>query len=93
MGWERSLGADGAGVLGQSQPVQRTGLAPAGSRQPLVLDTAGAYLDQVTTSFADYLGPYQASWAKTPRNKPSLYGPCHLTLLLCPTNHLHRGQM
>src|SRR2546423_9987555 len=31
---------------------------------PLALATAGAYLDQVSTSFSDYLRLYNASWLK-----------------------------
>jgi hypothetical protein len=37
---------------------------------PLALATAGAYLDQVSTSFADYLRLYKASWLKLQQTSP-----------------------
>lgn len=37
---------------------------------PLALATAGAYLDQVATSFADYLRLYKASWLKLQQTSP-----------------------
>ncbi|KAF2682085.1 hypothetical protein K458DRAFT_391120 [Lentithecium fluviatile CBS 122367] len=37
---------------------------------PLALATAGAYLDQVSTSFADYLRLYRASWLKLQQTSP-----------------------
>jgi hypothetical protein len=42
---------------------------------PLALATAGAYLDQVATSFTDYLRLYRASWLKLQQTSPevSLY--------------------
>jgi tetratricopeptide (TPR) repeat protein len=39
---------------------------------PLALATAGAYLDQVATSFADYLRLYKASWLKLQHTSPKL---------------------
>jgi hypothetical protein len=39
---------------------------------PLALATAGAYLDQVATSFADYLRLYKASWLKLQHTSPEL---------------------
>jgi tetratricopeptide (TPR) repeat protein len=39
---------------------------------PLALATAGAYLDQVTTSFADYLRLYEESWLKLQQTSPGL---------------------
>jgi tetratricopeptide (TPR) repeat protein len=39
---------------------------------PLALSTAGAYLEHVTTSFAEYLRLYEASWSKLQRTSPSL---------------------
>jgi hypothetical protein len=39
---------------------------------PLALATAGAYLDQVAISFADYLRLYKASWLKLQRTSPEL---------------------
>jgi tetratricopeptide (TPR) repeat protein len=39
---------------------------------PLALATAGAYLYQVSTSFADYLGLYKASWLRLQENTPEL---------------------
>jgi hypothetical protein len=39
---------------------------------PLALATAGAYLDQVSTSFADYLRLYKASWLKLQQTTPEL---------------------
>ncbi|KAJ4291761.1 hypothetical protein N0V90_009656 [Kalmusia sp. IMI 367209] len=39
---------------------------------PLALSTAGAYLEHVTTSFAEYLRLYEASWLKLQRMSPKL---------------------
>jgi tetratricopeptide (TPR) repeat protein len=39
---------------------------------PLALATSGAYLYQVSTSFADYLGPYNASWLRLQQKTPEL---------------------
>ena len=39
---------------------------------PLVLATAGAYLDQVPTSFSDYLCLYRASWLKLQQTSPEV---------------------
>lgn len=39
---------------------------------PLALATAGAYLEQVTTSFRDYLRLYKASWLKLHQTTPEL---------------------
>jgi tetratricopeptide (TPR) repeat protein len=39
---------------------------------PLALATAGAYLYQVSTSFADYLGLYKASWLRLQQKTPEL---------------------
>jgi hypothetical protein len=39
---------------------------------PLALATAGAYLYQVSTSFADYLGLYNASWLWLQQKTPEL---------------------
>jgi hypothetical protein len=39
---------------------------------PLALTTAGAYLYQVSTSFAGYLGLYNASWLRLQQNTPEL---------------------
>jgi hypothetical protein len=39
---------------------------------PLALATAGAYLYQVSTSFADYLGLYNASWLRLQQKTPEL---------------------
>ncbi|KAF2730312.1 hypothetical protein EJ04DRAFT_396871, partial [Polyplosphaeria fusca] len=39
---------------------------------PLALSTAGAYLKHVTTSFAEYLRLYEASWLKLQRTSPTL---------------------
>jgi tetratricopeptide (TPR) repeat protein len=39
---------------------------------PLALATAGAYLYQVSTSFADYLGLYKASWLRLQQKTPQL---------------------
>jgi hypothetical protein len=39
---------------------------------PLALATAGAYLNQVTTSFQDYLRLYKASWLKLHQTTPEL---------------------
>src|SRR3954451_14398670 len=39
---------------------------------PLALATAGAYLDQVATSFADYLRLYEESWLKLQQTSPEL---------------------
>ncbi|KAF2726723.1 HET-domain-containing protein, partial [Polyplosphaeria fusca] len=39
---------------------------------PLALSTAGAYLEHVTTSFAEYLRLYEASWLKLQRTSPTL---------------------
>ncbi|OAG06114.1 HET-domain-containing protein, partial [Paraphaeosphaeria sporulosa] len=39
---------------------------------PLALSTAGAYLEHVTISFAEYLRLYEASWLKLQRPSPSL---------------------
>ncbi|KAL5371686.1 hypothetical protein DPSP01_014087 [Paraphaeosphaeria sporulosa] len=39
---------------------------------PLALSTAGAYLEHVTTSFAEYLRLYEASWLKLQRTSPRL---------------------
>ncbi|KAF2647102.1 HET-domain-containing protein [Lophiostoma macrostomum CBS 122681] len=39
---------------------------------PLALSTAGAYLEHVTTSFAEYLQLYEASWLKLQRTSPTL---------------------
>ena len=39
---------------------------------PLALATAGAYLNQVSISFADYLRLYQESWAKLQKTSPKL---------------------
>ncbi|KAF2277956.1 HET-domain-containing protein [Westerdykella ornata] len=39
---------------------------------PLALSTAGAYLEHVTTSFAEYLRLYEASWSKLQRTSPRL---------------------
>ncbi|KAL5372603.1 hypothetical protein DPSP01_013357 [Paraphaeosphaeria sporulosa] len=39
---------------------------------PLALSTAGAYLEHVTTGFADYLRLYDASWSKLQRTSPKL---------------------
>jgi len=38
----------------------------------LALATAGAYLDQVATSFSDYLRLYKASWLKLQTTSPKL---------------------
>ena len=39
---------------------------------PLALSTAGAYLEHVTTSFAEYLRLYEASWLKLQKTSPRL---------------------
>ncbi|KAF7505091.1 hypothetical protein GJ744_001310 [Endocarpon pusillum] len=39
---------------------------------PLALSMAGAYLEHVTTSFAEYLRLYEASWSKLQRTSPTL---------------------
>lgn len=39
---------------------------------PLALATAGAYLDQVSTSFSDYLRLYSVSWLKLQRTSPEV---------------------
>jgi tetratricopeptide (TPR) repeat protein len=39
---------------------------------PLALATAGAYLNQVSISFADYLRLYKKSWAKLQKTSPEL---------------------
>src|ERR1700761_1923928 len=39
---------------------------------PLALATAGAYLDQVSTSFSDYLRLYRASWLKLQQTRPEV---------------------
>jgi tetratricopeptide (TPR) repeat protein len=39
---------------------------------PLALATAGAYLHQVSTSFADYIGLYNASWLRLQQKTPKL---------------------
>src|SRR5271154_3520419 len=39
---------------------------------PLALATAGAYLDQTTINFADYLQLYKASWVKLQKTSPNL---------------------
>ncbi|KAF2732394.1 HET-domain-containing protein, partial [Polyplosphaeria fusca] len=39
---------------------------------PLALSTAGAYLEHVTTSFAEYLRLYEASWLKLQSTSPTL---------------------
>src|SRR4029077_17450606 len=39
---------------------------------PLALTNAGAYLYQVSTSFADYLRHYQDSWLRLQKNTPQL---------------------
>jgi hypothetical protein len=39
---------------------------------PLVLSTAGAYLEHVTTSFSDYLRLYKAPWVKLQSTSPPL---------------------
>ncbi|KAF1816464.1 hypothetical protein P152DRAFT_446116 [Eremomyces bilateralis CBS 781.70] len=39
---------------------------------PLALATAGAYLEQVTTSLAEYLRLYQESWLKLQKRSPEL---------------------
>ncbi|KAF7512688.1 hypothetical protein GJ744_000255 [Endocarpon pusillum] len=40
---------------------------------PLALSTAGAYLEHVTTSFAEYLQLYETSWLKLQRTSPTLH--------------------
>ncbi|KAF2452242.1 P-loop containing nucleoside triphosphate hydrolase protein, partial [Lineolata rhizophorae] len=39
---------------------------------PLALSTAGAYLEHVTTSFAEYLRLYEESWLKLQKTSPTL---------------------
>ncbi|KAF2463438.1 HET-domain-containing protein [Lindgomyces ingoldianus] len=39
---------------------------------PLALSTAGAYLEHVTTGFAEYVRLYEASWLKLQRTSPTL---------------------
>jgi tetratricopeptide (TPR) repeat protein len=39
---------------------------------PLALSTAGAYLEHVTTSFAEYLRLHEASWSKLQSTSPKL---------------------
>ena len=39
---------------------------------PLALSTAGLYLEQVTTSFSEYLQLYKTSWLKLQMTSPSL---------------------
>jgi hypothetical protein len=39
---------------------------------PLALVTAGAYLNQLATGFADYLRPYRASWLKLQQTSPQV---------------------
>lgn len=39
---------------------------------PLALATAGAYLDQVSTSFTDYIRLYKASWLKLQQTSPQI---------------------
>jgi tetratricopeptide (TPR) repeat protein len=39
---------------------------------PLALSMAGAYLEHVTTTFAEYLWLYEASWLKLQRTSPTL---------------------
>src|SRR5215471_12092015 len=39
---------------------------------PLALATAGAYLDQVATSFAEYLHLYRASWLRLLQTSPDV---------------------
>ena len=39
---------------------------------PLALSTAGAYLEQVTTTFSEYLQLYKTSWLKLQESSPSL---------------------
>ena len=41
-------------------------------RLPLVLATAGAYLDQVAIGFSDHLRLYENSWAKLQKTSPEL---------------------
>ncbi len=41
-------------------------------RLPLALATAGAYLDQVATSFRDYLRLYKESWLKLQQTSPEV---------------------
>lgn len=40
---------------------------------PLALATAGAYLNQVTTTFSDYLRLYRESWHKLQKSSPQLH--------------------
>ncbi|ORY15005.1 hypothetical protein BCR34DRAFT_559345 [Clohesyomyces aquaticus] len=39
---------------------------------PLAISTAGAYMEHVTTSFAEYLRLYETSWLKLQRTSPRL---------------------
>jgi hypothetical protein len=39
---------------------------------PLALATAGAYLDQVSIGFSDYLRLYEKSWVKLQQTSPEL---------------------
>ena len=39
---------------------------------PLALSTAGAYLEHVTTSFAEYHRMYKASWLEVQKSSPPL---------------------
>jgi hypothetical protein len=39
---------------------------------PLALSTAGAYLENVTTSFSEYVGLYKASWLMLQTTSPLL---------------------
>jgi hypothetical protein len=47
-------------------------LAKELDKLPLALTTAGAYLDQVTTSFTDYLYIYKKSWLKLQQTNPEV---------------------
>jgi hypothetical protein len=46
--------------------------AKTGTGLPLALATAGAYLDQVATSFAEYLRLYETSWLRLQQTSPEL---------------------
>jgi hypothetical protein len=62
--------------LGKEMDDLRIKTCSTSSGLPLALATAGAYLDQVLTSFSDYLRLYRESWLKLQRTGPevSSYG-------------------
>ena len=59
-------------ILTQLQDADARKLADELDGLPLALATAGAYLHQVSTSFADYLRLYKASWRQLQEDAPQL---------------------